>query len=367
MDRRDSILKHITREQRGIEIGPWFNPLAPKREGYNCLTLDVFDAETLRRNAAVDPSIDDRRGMIEEVDFVGSTTHIDNLVAERGGLGTFDYIISSHNFEHIPNPIRFLQGSARVLKPGGIISMAIPDRRACFDYFRPITTLSEWIDASLEDRNKPTMSKVFDGQWVWANYDDEGKPLFSFHRAVPPRKVSTSLNFVKAFDEWIERRQSNDTEYHDAHCSVFTPSSFELLIRDSAYLGLVKFEVVETVETPGNEFHAHLRLSNSPAILRPSNYETERNVLLQRIQSEAAESSGDDFDLRLEVDNLRQRVADLTQIQISVGNERKSTLTSLDIANNKILELEATISALHTSNSWRVTAPIRRVMTAIKR
>ena len=57
MDRRDAILKYITKEQRGIEIGPWFNPLAPKREGYSCLALDVFDSETLRKRAVDDPNI----------------------------------------------------------------------------------------------------------------------------------------------------------------------------------------------------------------------------------------------------------------------------------------------------------------------
>jgi hypothetical protein len=44
VDRRDAILKYTTKEQRGIEIGPWFNPIASKREGYRCLVLDVFDS-----------------------------------------------------------------------------------------------------------------------------------------------------------------------------------------------------------------------------------------------------------------------------------------------------------------------------------
>ena len=97
--------------------------------------------------------------MIEDVDLVGSSTHIGELVRARGEAGTFDYVVSSHNFEHLPNPIRFLQGCAEALRPGGILSMAIPDRRACFDYFRPVTRLSDWIQAFVEDR-KPAVSRA---------------------------------------------------------------------------------------------------------------------------------------------------------------------------------------------------------------
>jgi hypothetical protein len=36
MDRGERILKHITKDRKGIEIGPWFAPRAQKGEGYNC-------------------------------------------------------------------------------------------------------------------------------------------------------------------------------------------------------------------------------------------------------------------------------------------------------------------------------------------
>ena len=71
-------------------------------------------------------------------------------------------MISSHNFEHSPNPIRFLQGCGKVLKPGGVLSMALPDKRACFDYFRPHTTLGQWLEAFFAERERPTPAQVFD-------------------------------------------------------------------------------------------------------------------------------------------------------------------------------------------------------------
>jgi hypothetical protein len=41
MDRREQILKHVAKDQRGIEIGPWFAlALQPGRPF--CLPYDVF-------------------------------------------------------------------------------------------------------------------------------------------------------------------------------------------------------------------------------------------------------------------------------------------------------------------------------------
>ena len=114
MDRREQVLKHITKDQKGIQIGPWFNPLAPKREGYNCLSFDVLDTETLRKNAERDPFVHNSViPSIEEVDIIGSSTEIYDVIAARGDLSTFDYIISSHNFEHLAIYLNSFSGARR--------------------------------------------------------------------------------------------------------------------------------------------------------------------------------------------------------------------------------------------------------------
>jgi SAM-dependent methyltransferase len=396
MDRRDVVLKFITKTHRGIEIGPYFAPLTPKRDGYNCLVMDVFDSATLRKLATEDPGFSaEQRARIEDVDLVGSSTHIDDVVSERGTLGEFDYIVSSHNFEHLPNPIRFLQGCAKVLKPGGMISMAIPDRRACYDYFRPVTRLSEWIEASFEDRNRPTLAQSFDNTWVRSTYDHHGVPFGSFFRGVSPATVTAAMSIEHDLQQWIERRNSGDCEYHDSHCSVFTPSSFELLVRDCAYLGLVPFEVVEITEGPGVEFFAHLRVNTSRNVVHPSDYEEIRDRLLHRIVEEAAETSlqayenrtqpgeaskhqeetavdsppynGQVESLRLELLSGNEKILqELGAIQASNYNERDSHRRELAAANEKIAQLNDTVAALRSSTSWRITAPFRRAVIALR-
>lgn len=289
MDRRNSILKFVSKSSLGIEIGPWFNPIAPKREGFNCLVLDVFDTEELKRRAAVD---NPTRSLaeIEDVDLVGSSTHIDEIVAKKYELGTFDYVLSSHNFEHLANPIRFLQGCARVLKTGGMVSMAIPDHRACFDFFRPVTMLSDWLAAYVEQREQPSLIQNFDHRAFFAYYDDGKDRHTSFPRQWPVDPVVGPSNLGDAYAELMQRLKAPDNEYLDSHCSVFTPSSFRLLMADCAYLGLAPFDVVEVFDD-GCEFHAHLIRREADAAKDSAVHERERNALMQQIKDEEAEAS----------------------------------------------------------------------------
>jgi len=54
--------------------------------------------------------------------------------------GTLDFIIANHFIEHCENPIRTLQTFFAKLQPGGVIYMAVPDKRFTFDVQRPSTT-----------------------------------------------------------------------------------------------------------------------------------------------------------------------------------------------------------------------------------
>jgi predicted SAM-dependent methyltransferase len=410
MDRRDRILKYIDKNQLGIEIGPYWSPLTPKRGGYNCLVMDVFDTETVRCMGAENPGLSaENVSQIEEVDLVGSCTHIDQIVEMHGRLGEFDYIVSSHNFEHLPNPIRFLQGCSKVLKPGGVISMAIPDRRACYDYFRPVTRLADWLDAWLHDRSRPTFAQAFDDQWVRASYDHHGVPHGSFFLGADPDLVTAATTIEEQFSEWKVRETSHDAEYHDAHCSVFTPSSLELLLRDSAYLGLIPFEVVEITSTPGVDIFIHLRRSSSAERLRPADYPQIRNTLLHRILNEGSETSAlgqlnrrINFEqLRVQFDGVRHETSIYQRALDEIRSELRDSYSSLEMLQNEVTasyaaleneravvlahknllenaqnallasqseinRLSGALAELKRSTSWRLTAPIRGLKVAFR-
>ena len=269
MDRRSQVLKYITKEQKGIEIGPWFAPISPKKEGYNCLSFDVFDAETLRNTAREDPFIDNKLvDEIEAVDIVGSSVNIATEIEKRGELGQFDYVVSSHNIEHIPNPIKFLQGCEQVLKPGGCLSMAVPDKRVCFDYFRPLSTLGSWLAAYFENRDRPTPIEHFEQSSLHCRFfvDDEERTGFSLDD--DPRKIRNLPTVTEAYEDLKKKFSSGDTTYYDTHCWTFTPSSFSLIMLDLSLIGLTRLVDVETTSAFGNEFHVHLKKSE----LSPSSF-----------------------------------------------------------------------------------------------
>ena len=293
MDRAGEILKYIHKSQTGIEIGPYFNPLAAKRAGYNCVVMDVFDAPTLRRQAELDPFIPKSSiENIEEVDIVGSCSALAELVAEKFPLGTFDYVISSHNLEHLPDPIRFLKGCELVLMPGGIVSMAVPDRRVCFDYFRPVTTLGSWLEAYFEKRGRPSEALIFDLQSLSAPYTRDGQGAPGFLHSDDPSGATPQRRLEGAYGQWLARRDAPDEVYRDCHCSVFTPSSLRLLLEDLRFLGLLKMEVIEVRPAAATEFYVHLRYPAGPASpIDLDAYYANRAKLLRDMIEEAAEAS----------------------------------------------------------------------------
>lgn len=57
-----------------------------------------------------------------------------------------DFVIANHFLEHCQDPIRTIGNVMRVLKPGGVFFLAVPDKRATFDVDRPVTTLDHAIN-----------------------------------------------------------------------------------------------------------------------------------------------------------------------------------------------------------------------------
>ena len=285
MSRRSEILKHASRGARGIELGPYFSPLASKRDGYNCLYLDVFDTETIKRRAASDPFLSaEQAAQVESVDLVGDAMRIDELCRDAGETEPFDYIISANNFEHLHNPIKFLQACGRVLKQGGFLSIVVPDKSGCLDFYRPRTSLTAWIEAFFEERERPTHAQIFEQVSMIARGagDDASAAAFSF---------IAERNLRAAFDDWARRRLEKDETYFDVHCSAFTPNSFRLLLTDAYFLGLSPFIVEEVIDDKvQGGFYAHLRLDSYKIFSQQetaAHYASRQQILQQIIGDEA--------------------------------------------------------------------------------
>lgn len=114
----------------GIEIGALHMPLGVPRSA-RVKYVDRFSIEELRRHY---PELRDKE--LVKVDIVA-----DGETLEGVGDATQDFVIANHFIEHCQNPIAALINMFRVLKPGGVLYLAIPDKRDSFDVDRPVTPL----------------------------------------------------------------------------------------------------------------------------------------------------------------------------------------------------------------------------------
>src|SRR5256885_1929786 len=59
---------------------------------------------------------------------------------------SLDYVITSHVLEHVANPVAALAEWYRVLRPGGLIYLVVPDRRFTWDHPRPLTPVAHLLE-----------------------------------------------------------------------------------------------------------------------------------------------------------------------------------------------------------------------------
>jgi SAM-dependent methyltransferase len=118
----------------GIEIGALHQPL-PLPGGAKATYVDRMRVADLRGHY---PELADLPLIEPDVLDDGET------------LATFadasqDFVVANHFLEHCQNPIAALQTLLRVLKPGGVLFLAVPDRRFTFDVDRPPTPIEHLI------------------------------------------------------------------------------------------------------------------------------------------------------------------------------------------------------------------------------
>ena len=58
----------------------------------------------------------------------------------------YDFLLSSHNIEHLANPLKTIQEWRRVVKPNGYFLFILPNKEGTFDHKRPVTTIEHLIE-----------------------------------------------------------------------------------------------------------------------------------------------------------------------------------------------------------------------------
>jgi SAM-dependent methyltransferase len=199
----------------GLEIGALFLPLHVP-SGASVRYVDRFRVPELRKHY---PELNDFDLVTPDVVDDGET------LAGIPDAST-DFVIANHFIEHCEDPIGTLQNHLRVLRPGGILYMAVPDCRYTFDRDRSITTLAhverDYVEGAACSR------RGHYEEWVRCVHE------------VSVEEVSSSA------DE-LERRM------YSIHFHVWTPSAFlDLLTHCRVQLG-APLEV-EAMERNDHEF-----------------------------------------------------------------------------------------------------------------
>jgi predicted SAM-dependent methyltransferase len=258
LDRRDKALFALDRRGRGLEIGPSFNPMARKSDGFDVEIVDHATADELRakyRDANCDLS------QIEAVDYIWRGEPLDELVGQK----RYDWVIASHVVEHIPDLVSFLQQCARMLAPGGVLSLVVPDKRYCFDYFRAPTSTGDLLQAFVEKRRRHGAGVVFD----------------QFAQSVLRRNGELKLVHPLEEAKSMFERARDTTEYLDVHAWRFTPASFRLILTELRLLDLLSLEEVCSFPTEGIEFFVTLKAASGPLTI-------DRTALYEEVAREVA-------------------------------------------------------------------------------
>ena len=136
--RRRRVARQVLRGS-GIEIGALHNPLKVPA-WVKVSFVDRMGVDDLR---AQYPELADKP--LVTVDVIDDGERLGKFAA-----GSQDFVIANHFLEHTQDPIGTLESHLRVLKPGGILYMAIPNRHVTFDKDRPPTPWEHFVKDHVE-------------------------------------------------------------------------------------------------------------------------------------------------------------------------------------------------------------------------
>jgi SAM-dependent methyltransferase len=124
--RREIARRYLRGE--GIEIGALHNPLEVPKSAH-VRYVDRLTVEELREHY---PELADEP--LVDVDVVDDGERLATI-----GDASKDFAIANHFLEHCEDPLGALGNLIRVLRPAGVLYLAVPDKRYTFDADRPVT------------------------------------------------------------------------------------------------------------------------------------------------------------------------------------------------------------------------------------
>lgn len=141
--REDLARRYLAGE--GIEIGALTRPLRVP-PGVRVRYVDRMSrSELIQREGPLLQAVGVDPELMTEIDVIDDAERL-----EKFGDRSLDFVIANHVLEHVEDPIGALENLLRVVRPGGVLLLSLPDARHTFDAPRPRTTVDHLMRDHLE-------------------------------------------------------------------------------------------------------------------------------------------------------------------------------------------------------------------------
>jgi ubiquinone/menaquinone biosynthesis C-methylase UbiE len=133
LNRRERLMRRYVKGS-GLEIGAFDAPHR-HRPGVKVRYVDRSSVEQLKRLHSTLAHL-----KLIPIDVIDDVECLRTIPDESQ-----DFVVANHVLEHSRNPLQALSAVFRVVKPGGVVCLSLPDRRKCFDRDRPPTPFAHLV------------------------------------------------------------------------------------------------------------------------------------------------------------------------------------------------------------------------------
>jgi len=240
---RNDFVNLIDASGKILEIGPLDRPQF-NVQSQNYYSLDVFSREQLINNYATDPHVI-KENIVEPSYVIFNNDY--SVIKER-----FNCIFSSHNIEHMPCLVSSLNNLSSVLADKGLIYLAIPDKRYCFDHFKNETNIYDVLQAYYEKNYRPRFMDVL----KFLSQGTHNNPID--HWRCNHGEINSESILIQDYERLLDQYKTG--VYVDAHVSFFTPESFEKIITTLNSLKLIDLKIHKIYHTLYGSFDFYVIL-----------------------------------------------------------------------------------------------------------
>jgi SAM-dependent methyltransferase len=149
----------------GIEIGALHRPLRVPPSAH-VRYVDLMRREELL--SAHSTAVYGNPRWVVETDVIDDGERLSTLAD-----ASVDFVIANHILEHTEDPIEALNSFVRVLRPGGVVFLTLPDARRSFDALRSRTTVEHLLRDHREGSDRSRDEHYREWAYVECLADDQ--------------------------------------------------------------------------------------------------------------------------------------------------------------------------------------------------